>query len=235
MGPFCSFFANYLTSLSAGQESLSLLRSELRDLQQQFANSESKARAAQQAITRYRQEASRLEQAIKQKEDAVDKLQDELDRDSTEDGRLDALRKVKEEAEEELGINERSFAELILEKDGKNQEASRINSELQEIEEKLAHVDKRIKKAQAAYIRAQDESQKALQDHNTMIESTGAAKDDLVQMEQRRDDLHTSISEMISQASRVCDRVPLADGDTPANLEKKVQKLNQDLTRYGAE
>jgi predicted nucleic acid-binding Zn-ribbon protein len=124
---------------------------------------------------------------------------------------------------------------LVLEKDGKNQEASSINAELREIEEKLAHMDKRIKRAQAAHIRAQDESQQALQDYDTAIKSIDAAKADQVRMEQERDRFLYSVAEMISQASRVCDRVPLADGDNPTNLEKKVQKLNQDLARYGAE
>lgn len=165
-------------------------------------------------------------------EDLAEKRQDELERDSVQDGRLEALKAALTEAEEEKSIFEGSYQDAIIQKERLNEIANKLNVELKAFDDEIKDMGAKIRKAEINASKLAQARHSALQEKNQAIQKIEDAKADKEREERKRQTQVERVNLWTSQAAQICTRVPVEPGETPASLDKKLEKLHQDIRRF---
>lgn len=158
-------------------------------------------------------------------------MQDALEEDQVEEGRLDALREHLREAEEELKTHQGSYGDSILSRD-------KVNDSLRVSKEQMAAIDVRIeeatttvKKAESKALTCSKQRQQDLQQKNAAINALSDARDRFADAERKRESQLKVVKEYTVEAEKISARVPVPAGETAVTLDKKLDKLQSDLTR----
>ncbi|KAI9797877.1 MAG: Structural maintenance of chromosomes protein 6 [Piccolia ochrophora] len=213
------------------RETIQHLKREFNDLERQLRESHDKVAASQQAVVRHERQEAELVLRVQRAEDQVEKLKDELERDTTVDGRLDALRSGLQETEEEKQIHEGSFEQAINSRDKLNTKASTLRDKLKELNEVIAEMDRDVKRAEKKAARMEDSRHTALQKKNQAIEAVADIKREKERIERKRDAQVLRVNEFTAEATKICARVQVDAGETPDKLDKKLEKLTDDLEK----
>lgn len=217
------------------RDAIENLKGHLLDLEQQQRDRHEHLEKSNQAIVRHRRTERQLQIASQRAEDEVEELKEAIDRDSIEDGRLDALKSALTEAEEEKKIAEASFGDSVNAMDI-------IVAKLKGIKRELAAKDAEIDTAKVTVSDCAAEEErtvnlrgKALQDKNTAVGQFEQLERDRDGAQNKRREIAAIILDYSEKASRVSPRVTIDARETPATLDRKLERLTRDLQRYDQE
>lgn len=222
----------YSNCLSSQRETLGRLKSELNDLERKRRDNQAGLKASEQAIVRHRRDAKGLVITVQRAKSVVEELQDALDRDVIEEGRLDVLKEHLAEVNEEVTTHEASYEDSVVAID-------KIKESMKSSRERMTLLDARISEAEAHTNKAENKATRvstqrdgALYLKNSAYESIDRAMLHKETVEKKRADQVGRVARYTDQASNVCERVPVDEGETGESLDKKLKKLHADLKKY---
>lgn len=165
-------------------------------------------------------------------QDLAERLQAEYDRVNVEDGRLDALKQQLEESLRDVTIYEEAYGSQGVEKEKLNEHSAFKKRELNAVKLRVAEHAAILQKAQNKVRNARQARQISLTEKNIAIEAIEILRSKKQVAERKRDQLAAQVQAFITQASEVCERVPVPDGETTASLEAKCIQLKATLRAY---
>lgn len=207
---------------------LTVCRTELQEAQQALI-------AAVQAYKDYKVEMGHLLVAQQQAQQAVDDKNAEIDQDTVVGGTLEALKNSLHDLEKEIETKSALYGDAVNADDKAKEAAEAIQRDLAEIEQRLqqaqANVDKAKVEAQKADQALQSIKHESAICSNRILdgkEALGGMQDQL----QRAED---GVLDYIRQAGENgSERVPIPEGETFASLDKKWERLTEELAAADA-
>ncbi|RAH53861.1 DEAD-domain-containing protein [Aspergillus piperis CBS 112811] len=208
------------------------LKQDLSRHEQELRSARSRLESCKQARQKHDRRSNELRIAAQRMEDRVEELKDALDREAPEDGRLDGLRTTLQEAEEERHLNEGSLNDATDAMEGLMKELKAIKQELAAKDAEIAIVQEELKVAQDAERKADEERRKRINDKNAAAERIEDRKRDRDRVKNKRDEIAVRIVDFSEKANIICDRVAIEEGETAASLDRKLERLHNDIKRY---
>ena len=222
---------SFANCCSAQRELLQKLKTELNRLEQRQRDLRSHSTRCEQAIVRHRRDTGDLQIEMQQAESIVDELQDALDQDAIEEGRLDVLKDHLQEAKDEQNTHENSYGESINAKDKNNESLRNTRNQMAEMDLEIKEKEAMVIKAESKATNCANKRAAALREMNAAFESIESVKKDRAELETERKEKFDQVEDFIRQASDICSRVPVDEGETGESLERKMEKLGNDLRR----
>ncbi|KAI4202567.1 MAG: hypothetical protein LQ350_002510 [Teloschistes chrysophthalmus] len=218
--------------VNACRAEIQRLRSELNDLERIVRERQTSLKNAEQAITRHRREAGNLRVEVQRLTDEMDGLQEAIDRDSVEEGGLEALKKGLEDAKIQRASYEAQYGDSVVAMDKAREPLRTIKEQMKVIENDIANTHTRIKKAETKSLGKLGERDVALREKNLAVDEHRRAREAKIAAQEARADHAETVAVYTGQASAICERVAVDQGETCASLEKKLEKLQADLKRW---
>ena len=182
-----------------------------------------------QAIEKHKKISQEKLRAAQQAQSVVEDLQDALDQDAIEEGRLDSLKLTLSEAEADKSTYEDSYGECVNAKDALREAMSSITSRIKQAEEAIREAEAKSMKAEHKFNQRSGERRAALQEKNIALEALDKAKRNKEESLRERHDQLERVEEFTVQASAVSVRVAVEAGESEESLNRKYQKLENDL------
>ncbi|PYH63921.1 DNA repair protein SMC6 [Aspergillus vadensis CBS 113365] len=208
------------------------LKQDLSRHEQELRSAQSRLESCKQARQRHDRKSNELRIAAQRMEDRVEELMDALDREAPEDGRLDGLRTTLQEAEEERHLNEGSLNDATDAMEAMMKKLKAIKQELAAKDAEIAIVQEELKVAQDAERKADEERRKRINDKNAAAEIIEDRKRDRDRVKIKREEIAVRIADFSEKANIICDRVAIEEGETAASLDRKLERLHNDIRRY---
>ena len=159
----------------------------------------------------------------------VEDLQDALDQDAIEEGRLDTLKVTLSEAEADKSTYENSYEECINAKDVLSETMTSTRNRSGRIDEAIKEAEAKSMKAEQKFNQRSGERRVALQEKNNALEALEKTRRNKEESLKERHEQQERVGEFFAQASEVCDRVLVGEGESEESLNRKYQKLEHDL------
>lgn len=208
---------------------------DLDQVTQQMREKQKAVEKASQDLVRWQREAKGLKTALQQAEDAVEEQANLIESLRPQDGRLQELEKQLSEARADLETSEGSYRDCVVAIDGLDATQSDLKTELDAAQKQLDESEARIAKVQRQMDRAGDARTIALREKNAALEAIDRAKQMVTQVEGRRDTQRKNTEEFITEANKICRRVNVDPGVTPAAMDARIEKLEADLRQQERE
>ncbi|RAL06309.1 DNA repair protein SMC6 [Aspergillus ibericus CBS 121593] len=208
------------------------LKSNLSRQEQELRSARSRLESCKQARVRHERRSNELRIAAQRLEDRVEALSDALDRELPEDGRLDGLRATLQEAEEEKRLNEGSLKDSADAMDAMMKSLKAIKQELSAKEAEITVIQEELKVAENQGRIANDKRRKRIGDKNTAVERIDDIRRDRNRVHDKRGEIMARILDFSEKASMVSPRVAIDEGETAASLDRKLERLHNDIKRY---
>ena len=221
--------------IQMAREALQESRQELNELESQSRTCQTAHTAAKQALVRHKRRAEELKIKYQEADDRVEAIQNAISDENVENGKLDELKKQLEDAEGSKSMNEGSFEDCQIAYDAKRELLRIAKAELEAFDARIEELQISSNKAEAEAQNASKKRSKALGDKNDAINKIGDARQDRANLQQQSDRAAHVLQQMTEQASEICARVNVSDGETPDTLRAKYDKLNRDLHRHQQE
>ncbi len=217
--------------LAVQKENMKQLETELQEL-----NTEE--RLAQQALQRYkveldshRRNQKQLENELRRAQADVEQISTEMDAFEGADDRLVTLRadlKLKHKEEEQLGSQ---YGNMKLAKVDLNKKAEAAKKDLEEVRREAETFSERVQKADMKIQSTESMRRIAVATKNSAYEQADIERAERRRTETRRDQKADEVADFTRQALVVApDRVHIPEGDTYESIEKKYQKIGDQLT-----
>jgi chromosome segregation ATPase len=213
-------------------ETIKQLESEKRDIENRINQLRLAEKKCQTAINTHKRNHTMLKADLQRAEDRVEKLESELDGDDVEDGRLEALKGYLADAEGDVKVYEDTFKNSVIEKDKLNAISAAKKRELEAVKERVADHEAKLNKARVKLRNVTSAQRMALTEKNGAIERIEKLRAEVVGFERERDEQAQVVEDHIRQASEICARVPVPEGETRASLASKFDRLNQKIKAY---
>ena len=155
-----------------------------------------------------------------------------MDEDAIDEGRLGALRDNLKDAEDEEAMHAGSFGESVVTKDKLTELLKTCRDRMTAMDERIAEVEIIVRKAENKVERLSTARQAALREKNAALELVEEEKVKKQSLHEEREGKAHTVEEFVMQASRVCLRVAVEEGETAHTLDAKLKKLTNDLKRY---
>lgn len=214
------------------QETLKHLQRELKELESRSAQLQQAVRDCQTAVDTHKRSHQTRKVALQTAEERVEVLQSELDRDSVEDGRLDAFNADLVEAQNELTMYKETYINAITERKRLNELSAARKSELDAVKVRIADQNAKIQKAKNKERNTKAAHLNVLSEKNRAIDQIAQLQSKLDQAKKERDDQAEVVADHTRQATEICERVPIPEGETRAGLEAKYKKIQQQVKSY---
>ncbi|KAL8642945.1 MAG: hypothetical protein Q9228_000434 [Teloschistes exilis] len=218
--------------VNACRAEIQRLRSELSDLERIMRERQTNLKNAEQAITRHRREAGNLRVEVQRLTNEMDGLQEAIDRDSVEEGGLEVLKKGLDDAKIQRASYEAQYGDSVVAMDKAREPLRTIKEQMKVIENDIANTHTRIKKAETKCFGKLGERDVALREKNIAVDEHRRAREAKIAAQEARADHAETVAVYTGQASEICARVAVDQGETCASLEKKLEKLQADLKRW---
>ncbi|KAL4805247.1 P-loop containing nucleoside triphosphate hydrolase protein [Aspergillus unguis] len=214
-------------------------RDAVSNLRKVLNSREEERRAAQthlircrQARERYERRKEQLQIEIQRKEDRVEELEEALQREGREEGDLEILQASLRDAHEEHSINEGSLRDAGDQMTEAMNNLKAIRQQMQAKDAEISQLKEALRVAESEQHRIADKRRKKIGEKNTAVDHLEHTKQRRVRMEQKRDATKEIVQEHIRLANLVSERVQVDAGDTPDSLDRKLERLQQDIARY---
>lgn len=217
------------------QEAVQDLKRERDQQGQQRRSAQSLLERRKQACARHNKEAKELRVAIQRKEDYTEELKDALDKETVKDGHLSVLQATLEEAQEEKRLNERSYSDIVGAMDDIMQKIQDIEQEMTTHDPTISALRDEVQVAQSEAHKVADKRRRVLSDKNAAFGRTEGMKRERDGINQKRTEITSKILDYSEKASMVSERIEVGQGETPASLDKKLDRFRRDLQRYNHE
>ena len=208
------------------------LKSNLGRQEQELRSARFRLESCKQAHVRHERKSNELRIAAQRLEDRVEELADALDRELPEDGRLDALRTNLQEAEEEKRLNEGSLKDGADAMDAMMKTLKAIKQELSAKEAEITVIQEELRVAETEERMANDKRRKRIGDKNTAVERIDDIRRNRDRIRDKRGEIVARILDFSEKASLVSPRVAIDEGETAASLDKKLERLHNDIKRF---
>lgn len=218
--------------ISLQKETLNQLEQEKTLLENRCTQLRQDVNKCQTAMSQQRRKHEQLKLASQRAEDRIETLQSELDRDNVEDGRLDALQGYLEEAQTEQKMYEENFVDSVNEKDKLNEISTTKKRKLDDVKTRIADHEARLRKAELKLRNTKQARLIVLTEKNAAFDRIGELQVEMAAAEKKRDEQAALVADHTRQAAEICQRVPVDEGETPASLETKYNKLRQQIKTY---
>lgn len=169
---------------------------------------------------------------MQRKEDCVEELKDALDKETVKDGHLNVLQATLEDAKEESRVNEESYSEIVRAMDDITRSIQDIEQELATHDPNISAIREEVRVAQSEAHKVTDKRRRILSDKNAAVERIEGMRRERQGIDQRRTAITAKIRDFGEKASMVSERVEVGQNETPASLDKKLDRLRTDLKRY---
>ena len=214
------------------REVLSHLEREWNEIDAQRRILQQKLHRCQQDIVQHKRSRGQLKIQNQKAQDLVERLQAEYDQVNVEDGRLDALKAQLVDAQQEVKMYEETLQSQVLEKDRLNAASIVKKRELKSIKLRVAEHAASLQKTQMKVRNTNQARQISLTEKNLAIEAIEMLQNKRLVIERKRDQIAAKVEEFTTQATEVCQRIPVPEGDTAASLESKCIQLKATLKAY---
>ncbi|KAA8645522.1 DNA repair protein SMC6 [Aspergillus tanneri] len=208
------------------------LRHDLSNQEQQLRLARSRLEGCKQARVRHERKTNDLRIAMQKKEDLMEELLEALDKEVVEDGHLDALRTALQEAEEEKQLNSGSLKDST---DAMNAMMKALKGTKQQLAAKDAEINtlmEQLQVVQSEELMGTEKRRKIISDKNAAVNEIDEMKRDLERTTHEKSEIASRILDYSEKASLVSPRVEIAEGETAASLDKKLDRLHRDIQRY---
>ncbi|EGX96570.1 RecF/RecN/SMC protein [Cordyceps militaris CM01] len=216
--------------LAVQKENLKQLEAELKELH-------SEERLAQQAVQRYKTELDshrnnqkQIEIDLRRVRADVEQILTELDAFEGADDRLITLRadlELKQNEKEQLGSQ---YGNMKLAKTDLNKKAEAAKRDLEGVRREAEEVSERVQKADMKIQSTESMRRIAVTKKNAAYEQIDIERAERRRAELRRDQKAEEVADFTSQALMVApDRVHIPEGDNYESIEKKYQKIGDQL------
>jgi chromosome segregation ATPase len=214
------------------RDTLNQLQGELRHLESRQRELQQVLKKRSQTAEKHKRDRQELIVRVQRIDSNLEGMQDELDRDNVEDGRLEALRDELREAKEEYTLHGGSWGEVVMAMEASKALVAKLQHDFEGIKEQIRQHEKRIERAERRTEQLRQARQLALKEKNISIEAVSAAKNAKLVTEQKRDRQQQRVEEFIREASKICGRVPIDDGETMESIDAKLVKLSDAIKNY---
>lgn len=212
------------------KDHLTSLGKEMRDIN----NEERKAQQAQQRckteLEEHRKSRKTLENDLRRTQADVERVQMELDAFEGADDRLVALRaelETKREEEAQLG---NQYGAMALAKRDLNRKSEDAKRDLEVEKQEREDWQSRVRKADDKIKSTESLRRIAVSKKNEAFERTDIEKAEKRRAEQKRDEKAEEVEDFTRQATEMApDRVHIPDGETYKSIEKKYEKIREQL------
>ncbi|KAK5995788.1 Structural maintenance of chromosomes 6-like protein [Cladobotryum mycophilum] len=221
--------------LAVQQENLKHLRLEMKDLMDEERQVKNLLEQHQTELRKHKAGTKELEHALRQTQADIEGISTELDAFEGVDGRLVALREEREAKrvqEENLGLQ---YGNMKLEKRDLSAKAEECKRRLDIEKEERKDYQSRITKADEKVKSHESLRKIAVANKNATFENLDIQKAERRRAEAKRDQKAEEVADFIRQAQDVApDRVHIPDDETYESIEKKYQKLGEQLAQREA-
>jgi chromosome segregation ATPase len=214
------------------KETLTQLERERNSLENELRKVEEALRRCGQTITARKRDHSRLKIALQQAEDRVDVLKTELDSFNVEDGRLDGLKDSLVEAERETTIHEESYGNMALEKDNLNKKSAEEKRKLSALKERIEEQETKLRKILQKRKGLEEVRKMALTAKNLAFTQIEILRQEKEKAQRKYAQQVEQVADFTKEATKICGRVPVDPGNTPAKLDAQMNRLEQQLQVY---
>ncbi|KAJ4387984.1 Structural maintenance of chromosomes protein 6 [Gnomoniopsis smithogilvyi] len=211
------------------KEQLEQLQVELRGLQKEKQTKQQTIERCRKEITEVSKTVNRNKQRARETQVDIDDIQAQLDAFEGVDSRLEGLRDDLEKAREAVEHYGNQYGDLGLKKQGQNQLVEETKADLKAEKTKYREFETRLSKAENKVKRYQDSRQIVVVEKNEAHDKHHIAINRKQHLEERRQRLGETVAEFTEQASRVCERVHIGEGETYDSIEKKLDSLDKAL------
>ncbi|CAK4032301.1 Structural maintenance of chromosomes 6 [Lecanosticta acicola] len=191
---------------------------------------QSDLKKAGEAVERHKREAKKLLTQRQQAEDAVEAKQAEIDENAPEDGKLQELQRQLEDAKKDKQSARESFEDSCAASSRLDEQARPLKDALDVSQAELDEVNKRIEKAQQKVQDAEAIRHEKLLEKNAVHDALQDAKAYATRMQRKVDEQDETLhKEFIDNAKKVCDRLPVPQGETAESLERKAASYREQI------
>ncbi|KAK0950078.1 Structural maintenance of chromosomes protein 6, partial [Friedmanniomyces endolithicus] len=160
----------------------------LRVVEQQVHEKRDASTKAGQDLKRWEREKGNLKTAVQQAEDAVEEQTHDIEAHRPRDGRLQELEKQLRDSRDELESLGLSFQDAVVQKDRHSQASADAKHRLDEHDLEYEAAKARLDQAEQKLARLKDDRGRALLAKNKALEDITQAKQNVSEMQVRRDE-----------------------------------------------
>ena len=176
-----------------------------------------------------------LEHEIDHLDEQQKQLEDELEAETPQTGKIEALEQAIKNTESEMTIDENQYQESMNELRRLNEEQREVLAQLQAVDEEATAIGKAIARRDLNKRRLEKDQHERVLDKNEALGKVDDARRKRQNLDERKQGQEAKVEEFISEASKVSGRVAINTGETADSIDKKLVKLQQELTRARTE
>ncbi|KAL5040822.1 hypothetical protein BDW71DRAFT_192963 [Aspergillus fruticulosus] len=217
-------------------------REAVANLRQVLNAREEELRSAQSQLTRCRQTCERNERRrndlvteSQRKDDRIEELEEALQKEGNQDGDLEILQASLREAQEEKLTHEGSLDDAANAMTEMMQTLKGIKKELAAKDAEIALLEDELRVAESEQHTIADKRRKKIGEKNAAVELIEDTNRRLARIRQKRDSADADVHEYITKASVISERVEIDEGETPATLDRKLERVTRDMATYTRE
>lgn len=229
-------------------EALQQLQEELRSLQNRLAELQSEQEQAQQAVNRHKRENKDLQVQAQRAESRLEQLQDELEAQTPQAGKVETLQRDLQQAEEEKEITQNSFDDAVHEKDKINGVQKELKARLNSLQVELDDANAKIEKGHKKIQTMKERRHVRLLAKNEAISRVDDVRANRVAVEEDREAQVKTVEEYARSAAEfvakrndlavedISDyRVAVPEDETATSLEKKMERIREEIRKSAQE
>lgn len=214
------------------KESEDHAKRELAALQRDARGLQETHKVASQALNRWERRNKELRVRKQQADDAVEAMQNEIENNRPQDGKLQELQSQLATVNEDVTATQSSYQDAIDWKDRLNDQDAELKARYTTALQEYQTVEKQIEKAESKKSKIENDRVNALREKNLALEEIDSAKASLAEHEARRDTQRTRVQvEFVSEAEKICRRIPVEEGVTTDMLDKRLDKFMKEYER----
>ncbi|KAL4767412.1 hypothetical protein BDW60DRAFT_148594 [Aspergillus nidulans var. acristatus] len=110
-----------------------------------------------------------------------------------------------------------------------------IKKELATKDAEIARLKDELRVAESEQYLIADKRRKRISEKNAAVELVDDTNRRRARMKQKRDSADADVHEYVSKASVISERVEIDEGETPATLDRKLERVTRDMVTYSRE
>lgn len=217
------------------RDKLARLKSSHQANEANHREAQNKLTRAKQAVVRHQRQMKDLNVSAERAEDEVQRLKNQLEEDTPQEQELERLEVELREAQETQQQYEGQYGDCVLERDRLNAEQRPIKDKLNEIQNDLTSQAERIKAAEKALHKAEDNRSAKVLELNNSHEIVKDAEEHRARLEQEHATQSNTVTSFTAQAQSVSGRVAIDPEETTDSLEAKLKRMEREQARQREE
>ncbi|KAJ5555482.1 hypothetical protein N7461_003952 [Penicillium sp. DV-2018c] len=221
--------------INAQQDIINDLKRQKAEIGRELVTAKSHLKACQEAQLRHARAEKELQIQEQRMAEHAEALRDALDKENAEDSQLDALQAALREAEDNKQLYEGSYEDSKAALNAMLQTIKEIRRETAAQDSNLETLREKLQVAESEQNLVKSKQAEIITQKNEAIALINLDKQTKAAIEARREQVRARVQVYNEKAGLVSPRVPVDEGETPASLDKKLDRLSRDLERYNQE